>query len=141
MDGSEQALAVISQAHAKHGTTALLPTTLACADEELFSFLELFHTAKNKAPGAKLLGIHLEGPYINPAQKGALDPRFIKQPEPWHYREILRRSDDILRLSAAPEIPGALVMARELREWGILLSIAHSNATFEQVVEGDGSRV
>lgn len=135
MDGNELALDTISRTHARHGTTALLPTTLACEDEELFSFLELFHTAKNTASGAKLLGIHLEGPYINLAQKGALDPRFIKQPDSGHYREILRRSDDILRLSAAPELPGALAMARELRERGILLSIAHSDATFEQVVE------
>lgn len=135
MDGSEKALYDISLAHAQHGTTALLPTTLACEDEELFSFLELFKTAKRNAPGAKLLGIHLEGPYINESQKGALDPRFIKQPQPEHYREILRRSEDILRLSAAPELPGALRMARELHERGILLSIAHSDATFEQVVE------
>lgn len=84
--------------------------------------------------GASVLGVHLEGPYLSPAQKGAHDPRYLKEPDRKEYLEILDYSGHIMRVSAAPELPGALDLGRELSARGILAAIAHSDATYDQVI-------
>lgn len=134
MDGTVEAYLQAAEAHARHGTTSLLPTTLTSTDMELKRTFEVYREAKKQNKrGAELLGIHLEGPYFSLSQKGAQDPRYIKNPKPEEYMEILGWSDDILRWSAAPELEGALEFGRVLRERGILPSIAHSDAIDEEV--------
>ena len=81
MDGTVEAYLTAARLHGSHGTTAMLPTTLTCPDEELFRTFETFRTAsKTENNGSDLCGIHLEGPYFSPAQKGAQDERFLKKP-------------------------------------------------------------
>jgi N-acetylglucosamine-6-phosphate deacetylase len=86
--------------------------------------------------GAQFLGMHLEGPYFAMNQRGAQDPRFIRNPNPAEYREILRRAHLVRRWSAAPELPGALEFARYAREKDVLVSLAHTDAIYEEVLEG-----
>ena len=134
MDGTLEAYLGAAEVHARHGTTALLPTTLTSTLSELYHTFEVFKQAKKaNLKGAQLLGLHLEGPYFSPAQAGAQDPKYIKNPDPKEYTAILDASDDILRWSAAPELPGALEFGRRLRRRGILPSIAHSDATCDEV--------
>lgn len=137
MDGTVQAVLTAARAHAAHGTTTLLPTTLACSDEELLAFFTAFRTARSmQRGGARMPGVHLEGPYFAQAQKGAQDPRYIRQPSPAHYVPILEAGGaDILRWSIAPELDGALALGDELARRGIVASIAHTDAYFEQVEE------
>ncbi len=136
MDGTAEAIIAAAKAHMEHGTTSVLTTTLTSTDEELFELFSNFKAAKRTIQdGPNLLGLHLEGPYFSMEQKGAQDPRFIKTPDPEHYMKFLDASDDIVRVSAAPEIPGALEFGRELSRRGILASIAHSDAVYSQVVE------
>ncbi len=134
MDGTVEAYLGAAEAHARHGTTSLVPTTLTSTNEELKTSFRVFKEAKaQNKKGARLLGIHLEGPYFALAQKGAQDPRYIRNPKPEEYMEILGQSDDILRWSAAPELEGALEFGRYLKSRGILPSIAHSDAVDEDV--------
>jgi N-acetylglucosamine-6-phosphate deacetylase len=135
MDGTTEALHTMACAHAKGGTTAITPTTLTSSTEELYTALDAFQGAQaSLTNGARLLGVHLEGPYFSYEQRGAQDPRFLKNPDPEEYLEILDKYPFILRTSVAPELPGALELGRELRRRGILAAMGHTDATYDQVL-------
>lgn len=135
MDGTVEAYLGAAEMHAKHGTTALLPTTLTSTTEELIKTFAIFKEAKRtNTKGAKFLGLHLEGPYFAYNQRGAQDPKYLRNPEPEEYNMIMAESDDIVRWSLAPELPGALEFGKVLREKNILTAIAHSDAIYEEVV-------
>ena len=135
MDGNTEALRAMAHTHARGGTTTITPTTLTSSTEELQAALDTFQRArKSVTDGARLLGVHLEGPYFSYEQRGAQDPRFIKNPDPAEYLEILDKYPFIIRVSAAPELPGALELGRELRKRGILAAMGHTDATYHQVL-------
>lgn len=137
MDGTVEAFTGAARTHLMHGTTSLVPTTLTCPDEELFTAFECFRQARQALPnGPHLLGIHLEGPYFSTLQAGAQDPRYLRTPDPMHYEPILNASQDIVRVSAAIELPGALELGDALKRRGILGSIGHSDAFFADVERG-----
>ncbi len=136
MDGTEEAFLKIAATHAKNGTTAMLPTTLTSDKENLLQTLELYEKANNNnKSGAQFIGLHLEGPYISVNQRGAQDPRYIRDPDPAEYEEILGRSSSIKRWSAAPELTGAIQFGKYLTSRGVLAALAHTDAVYEQVVE------
>src|SRR5215210_8020620 len=82
MDGSETAFLTIAETHAKYGTTAMLPTTLTSTHEQLLQTLAIYERANEKnINGAQFLGMHLEGPYFAMNQRGAQDPRYIRNPD------------------------------------------------------------
>lgn len=136
MDGDVESLLGAAKMHAKHGTTSLSPTTLASKLDEVKKFFDVYRSAiKRNIDGAGFIGIHLEGPYFSLKQAGAQDPRYIKNPDKEEYLKILSWSDDIIRWSAAPELDGALEFGRDLKSRGILASIAHTDAIYEQVLE------
>ena len=134
MDNTVEAYLGVAETHAKYGTTSLLPTTLASTNEELYKTLEVYKeaNAQNKK-GASFLGLHLEGPYFSYEQRGAQDPKYLRNPDPEEYNAILDFSDDIVRWSLAPELPGALDFGRKLRSKQILASVAHTNAIYEDI--------
>lgn len=135
MDGTVEAFLGVARTHARYGTTSLVPTTLTCTDEELLAVFSVYRDAKRlNTQGAKFLGLHLEGPYFSPRQSGAQDPAYLKTPRPGEYGALLDASSDIIRWSVAPELDGALEMGRELRRRGILASVAHTDAVYEEVV-------
>lgn len=136
MDNTVEAFLEIAKIHAKFGTTAMYPTTLTGPTEDIIKTLETFDEALplNK-DGAQLMGVHLEGPYFAMNQRGAQDPKWIRDPDPREYEYILSRSDSIKRWSAAPELKGAIAFARYLKSKGILVSLAHTDAIYEEVIE------
>ena len=135
MDGTPEAIIGAAELHAKYGTTSIVPTTLTSTNEELKAVMEAFRSAKHmNRNGAKLLGLHLEGPYFAKNQAGGQDVRYIREPNREEYLEILSWSDDILRWSIAPELPGALELGEELSKRGILAAIGHREAEYEQVI-------
>ena len=135
MDCSQEACQGISREHARHGCTTMFPTTLASDTEELVRFLEVYDSFKGKEEGAAFGGLHLEGPYFAYAFRGAQDPKYLKNPDPEEYLPILERCPDIKRWSVAPELPGGLEMGRILSGKGIVASIAHTDAIYEDVLE------
>lgn len=136
MDGTVEAFLGAAETHARYGTTSMVPTTLTCSDEELMNVFAVYREAKRlNTRGARFLGLHLEGPYFSPRQSGAQDPAYLKTPRAEEYEAILAASADIIRWSVAPELEGALEMGRELRRRGILASVAHTDAVYEEVVQ------
>ena len=135
MDGTEEAFLKIAELHAQYGTTSLVPTTLTAEKEDLLQTLDVYENAnRQNTKGANLLGIHLEGPYFALSQRGAQDPRYIRNPDPAEYEEILNHSSSIVRWSAAPELEGAIAFGQRLRQKGILAAIAHTDAFYDDVL-------
>lgn len=136
MDGSEDAFLQIAALHAQYGTTSMVPTTLTSDKEGILQTLALYESAHAKnTRGAQFLGMHLEGPYFAMNQRGAQDPRYIRNPDPEEYQDILNRSSVVKRWSAAPELPGAITFGKYLKSKGILPAIAHTDAIYEEVAE------
>jgi N-acetylglucosamine-6-phosphate deacetylase len=109
MDGSETAFLEIAELHARYGTTSMLPTTLTSSKEELLHTLAIYESANKKnMNGAQFLGMHLEGPYISMNQRGAQDARYIRNPDPAEYHEIISSFSCIKRWSSAPELKGSI---------------------------------
>lgn len=132
MDGTVEAFLNAARMHAVHGTTLLCPTTLTSTNEILFESFETYRKAvKENKDGARFGGMHLEGPYFSPHFAGSQDPRYLRNPKPSEYMEILDRCPDLVRWSFAPELEGAPKFAAELKRRGIVASIGHTNATFE----------
>ncbi len=136
MDGTVKAFLEVARTHARFGTTAMMPTTLTSSQETLFHTLDLYRAADQaNQNGARFMGMHLEGPYFAMSQRGAQDPRYIRNPDAVEYREVIRRAEScIKRWSVAPELQGALEMGRYLRSEGIIASVAHTEAIHEDVV-------
>ncbi len=104
---------------------------------ELLKTFSVYEQAKElNTDGAGLLGLHLEGPYFAYSQRGAQDPKYLRNPEPEEYNEILAiGGKHIIRWSMAPELDGALELGDLLRSKGILASLGHTDALYEEVVE------
>ena len=136
MDGTETAFLAIAELHAIHGTTSMFPTTLSASREELIRTLEAYKTAHQKNDkGAQFLGMHIEGPYLAMSQRGAQDPKYIRNPDPDEYMAIVPRYSFIKRWSAAPELPGAMAFGKYMAANGVLPAIAHTDAIYEDVLE------
>lgn len=135
MDGNETAFLKIAEIHAQYGTTAMLPTTLTSTTEEIIQTLNVYEDAnRNNTKGAQFLGMHLEGPYLAMSQRGAQDPRYIRDPDPAEYEYISSHFPCIKRWSAAPELTGAIEFGRYVQSKGILPALAHTDAIYEEVV-------
>ena len=141
MDGTEEAIKGACMTHLSHGTTSIVPTTLTCLNSELFNFFEVFRKVKaDWHEGPNLLGIHLEGPFFNAAQAGAQDPKFLQLPTRENFMPILEAGGaDIMRISVAVELEGALELGRELKKRGIIAAIGHSDATYAEVAKAVGA--
>jgi len=136
MDANETAFLRIAETHARYGTTAMLPTTLTSTKEEMLQTLAVYEDAnRNNIKGAQFLGMHLEGPYFAMSQRGAQDPRYIRDPDPKEYKDILSRSSCIKRWSAAPELEGAIEFGRYVKSKGVLPAVAHTDAIYEDVIK------
>jgi N-acetylglucosamine-6-phosphate deacetylase len=137
-DGGADSFAAAGRMHLRHGTTAMTPTTLACAPERLEASLRAYEQALGLTGLPEFLGVHMEGPYFSHEMKGAQDPRYLKNPAPAEYLSLLDRYPSIRRWSLAPELPGALEMGDALRRRGVVASIAHTSATLEEVAAAIG---
>lgn len=133
MDCNSQEIIRMCQAHAQHGVTSILPTTLASPISHLQRAIEAVRQAKEEYPG--ILGIHLEGPFLSPSQKGAQNEDSILPATQENVRALLDTWDGIRMMGAAPEAVGGLALADTLREAGIVPSIAHSDADYDTVVK------
>ena len=128
-------IVAMAEAHLKYGTTSIVPTTLAAPVEQLKRVVNSIKTASEKSKNANILGVHLEGPYISMQYKGAQSPENILNPEKNPPDELFEIWDKILIMGAAPECDGVLELGDKLRGRGIVPSVAHSAASFEQVKE------
>lgn len=137
MDGTEEAVKTVINAHAKHGTTALLPSTLSSTQENIITALRMIEQVQNeRMAGPKILGAHLEGNFFSMKQKGAQDPAYIIPPVRGNYEPIVNSVSNIKMISCAPELENAYEFAREMTKRGIVMSCAHSDATYDEFEKG-----
>ncbi|WP_300828601.1 N-acetylglucosamine-6-phosphate deacetylase [uncultured Rikenella sp.] len=134
-EATPEAFRTIARAHALHGTTALYPTIAADSGEVFRRAIRTCERVMTEpaGDGACILGLHLEGNYLNPAMKGAQHPDHIYPPKPEEYHELLEGTTCIKRWSAAPELPGALEFGRYASERGVVVSVAHTTADCSMV--------
>ena len=135
MAASLEDLTQMQEGLMRGGVTSFLPSTLSAPFEQIVKAIESVEKAMGReVRGAKILGVHLEGPYFNLEQKGAQNPEHIVPPRPEDYLPILEKHPSVIRVTAAPEIPGGLELGQELRRRGIVAAIGHSNATYQEVL-------
>lgn len=125
----------MAQAHLKYGTTSIVPTTLAAPIEQLERVTLSIKKASEICPDANILGVHYEGPYLSLQYKGAQSPENILNPKLSPPDSLFELWDKVLIMGAAPECDGVLELGDKLRDRGIVSSIAHSAASFEQIEE------
>lgn len=129
----------MSEKLAKYGVTGYLPTAVTAPDEILVEVCKAFKEAVEMwlpAQGARLFGLHLEGPYISVDARGAQDPEYIRKPNIKELSQYIRVSGNGIRqITVAPEIEGALDLIRYARANGITVSAGHTNASYQQGVD------
>jgi N-acetylglucosamine-6-phosphate deacetylase len=136
MPCKEKDLRIMAQGLVKCGVTSFVPTTLSGPWDGIVNSVECVTEAMQKDfKGSKILGVHLEGPYVSLEQKGAQNPEGIYPPQPEQYLPLLDKYPSIIRMTAAPEVPGGLELGQELRKRNIVAAIGHSNATYQQVIK------
>jgi N-acetylglucosamine-6-phosphate deacetylase len=140
MEGTRAALEIISATVAARGTTSLVATTVTASEKETSASVAgiahfILNTSQYPARelSAEILGIHFEGPFISPARRGVHPAKWIAAPSVELLEQFLREArGTALILTLAPELPGALDLISAARKAGLVVSLGHTDATYEQ---------
>lgn len=133
-EGTEEAFRKAVAAHQRYGATTIFPTISSSPFTTIRQCAEVCERLMTE-PGSPILGLHLEGPYLNPKMAGAMFSDVVKNPDPEEYRSLIEETKCVRRWDASPELPGAMEFARYLKEKGILVSITHTEAEFDLIRE------
>ena len=131
-DCTEEAFEGAVAAHQRYGATTIFPTVLARDLAKIEQAAEVCERVMKKNEGP-VLGLHIEGPYLNPKMAASLFVDRESDPDPAEYEELLERTRCVRRWDASPELPGALEFARHLKAKGILAAISHTEAEFDLI--------
>ena len=132
MECDEAAFRTIIDTHRQFGTTSLFPTLASSSTEMIEKAIGITEKLM-KEPGRRVLGLHLEGPYLNPSMAGGQIPEYMTMPDPVTYRRLLDSTDCIKRWDASPELAGAMEFGKFVSDRGIVAGIAHTTAGYEIV--------
>ena len=136
-DGKADGIFKIANGIMKNGVTSFCPTTMTVSDDEINKALEVVRSLKEESKewnGAEILGVNLEGPFINPNKKGAQAEQYIKKP---NAKFVIDNSDIIRLVTIAPETDGGIEAIKEIRKKSdVIVAIGHTDATFEEALEG-----
>jgi len=122
----------ISCLEPRYGTTGVIPALASATHQEYLKFLRDIKEVILNQPenGAKVLGAHLEGPYINLEMKGGMDEKYLHLPRPEEYEELIKVGGRTLKImTLSPELPGSIPLIKSLYENGTIVSLGHSLAT------------
>jgi N-acetylglucosamine-6-phosphate deacetylase len=137
LDASEEALAKVSAVCARFGVTGFLATTVYRNGDDNRHLEVAAAACSLELPGADLLGIHLEGPFIAPGKRGMIQPDCLSAVQGTVLEDILARCRGTLRMmTLAPELPGAAELIERLRREGVVASFGHSQAGYEETRAG-----
>jgi N-acetylglucosamine-6-phosphate deacetylase len=130
MEGTIESFRTITEFHLRGGTTSLALTTLTSSREAIRKVLDTVEPVLNTSiGGSRIVGVHIEGPYVARKFAGAQDPDHIRDPDPAEWKYFLRKRGLVTQLTLTPERPGALALIRALRRRGIIASGGHTEAT------------
>lgn len=138
MDDDKEGLTAISNSLLKTGVTSFLPTTMTMEFSKIDKAMARIRKAMVNSSGAQILGCHMEGPFINEANKGAQDQQYIVAPE---FEKIRPYLDVIKIVTIAPEVAKDDRFIKSCVQEGIIVSIGHSSATYEQALVAIGAGV
>ena len=134
IEGCEDAFREAVNAHLKHGTTSIYPTLSSSTIPTIEAACNVCEKlmAEENSP---VLGLHIEGSYINPKEAGAQNPVLIKAPVIYEYETLLRKYKCIKRWDEAPELPGSVRFIKTCNMHGVLTALTCTRATYKDVVE------
>ncbi len=130
-----ESVSEVATALPRWGVTSFLPTVITSPTETYLSALRTIKSRMNQTSGAQILGVHLEGPFLNPQFRGAHKPEWLQLPTLAKAEAILE-TGALRLLTLAPELPGALEVIEILSKQDVLVSMGHSAATYEQAQAG-----
>lgn len=129
MDNTVEAFENILRFHSDNGITSAVASTVTAPKETIYKTLAVAREVKaKKGDHAKLLGVHLEGPYLSFQNKGAHAPAYLRVPARDDYSYILENADVIRQITISPELEGSVELTEKLVERGIVVSMGHDNA-------------
>ncbi|MBL1211928.1 MAG: N-acetylglucosamine-6-phosphate deacetylase [Ignavibacteriae bacterium] len=133
-DDVEKHIDVISNYFIKHGSTTMLASLHAKPWQKLLDDLSSVAKYIKDNPDSNIKGIHMEGPYLNKALKGAMNEDYLLEPAVDTFTEMYEAADGFLKMmTIAPELPNAMDVIREASFRGVVCSLGHSKATYEQI--------
>jgi N-acetylglucosamine-6-phosphate deacetylase len=142
MEGTEEALNAISSMIGAHGTTSFVATTVTAdpnaickSSQDIAHYIAQQHSKTR--PGAEVLGIHFEGPFISPLRRGVHPPEWIRLPSSELLEKFVSAAHgNALILTIAPELLGAMPCIDAARKAGMVVGMGHTDATYEQARAG-----
>ena len=142
MDGTVEDIAIIAKTIAAEGTTSFLVTTMTQSKENITKAMQAVKAYRdaNAKDGARVAGIHLEGPFIAAGYKGAQPLEYVAAPDKAVFDEYNAASGNAIKIvSLAPEVAGADEFIRHLAKRGIVASIGHSGAKYPEIANAVGA--
>jgi N-acetylglucosamine-6-phosphate deacetylase len=144
MEGTPEALAAIATAVARLGTTSLVATTVTASEEKtcgavagIVRWMKSQGAQPSRSPRAEILGVHLEGPFISVARRGVHPQQWIVPPSLPLWEKFLTAAGGTARiLTLAPELPGALELTARASAAGVVVSLGHTDATYDEAMNG-----
>ena len=135
MDATLADIDAVCRYHFAHGTTSLCPTTATARTEEILAALDAIDLYRNRPPHySRLLGAHIEGPYLAISKRGCHLPEYVRNPNEAEWKQILERTP-IASMTLAPELPGARPLIEALHAQGANASAGHSEALYHEMDE------
>lgn len=139
MHGTPEAVHMVARTHARFGTTGLLATTLTASRQATDAAILATRTVMEEGRGddeCRVLGIHLEGPYICLTRKGAQPAPYVRLPDCEEFAHWLSLADGrVKQITLAPELDGARDLIQRARSSGVIVSVGHTNATARQTLD------
>ncbi|MBC7288601.1 MAG: hypothetical protein H5T86_11295, partial [Armatimonadetes bacterium] len=131
IDATDEAIAEVLRFVARAGTTAVLATLPPAPEEELIRALQAIAQFRGIDDGARIVGVHLDGPFLNPQYAGHHDPAHFRLPAIDEIQRLWEASEGTIRqVTIAPELPGAIAAIEYMRELGISVALGYTGADF-----------
>ncbi len=136
-----EAVLEMARLHGQKGTALIYPTIYPSDTETMRAQMEAVRQAMARAEGGKngitIGGVNLEGPFLNPSKRGALDAAAFKSATLTELKKLINGFEDIIKImTVAPELPGARKLIERSAELGVKVNMGHSEATFKEAAEG-----
>lgn len=132
-EGTTEAFKEAVAAHLKHGSTTIFPTLSSTTFENIRLAAATCDQLMAEDADTTIMGLHIEGPYLNENMAGTQWKEFLKNPDPEEYKALVENTKCIKRWDISPELPGAHDFARYMTSKGILTAITHTEAEYQEI--------
>ena len=132
-EGTTEAFKEAAAAHLKHGSTTIFPTLSSTTFENIRLAAATCDQLMAEDADTTIMGLHIEGPYLNENRTGTQRKEYLKNPDPEEYKALVESTKCIKRWDISPELPGAHDFARYMTSKGILTAITHTEAEYQEI--------